>query len=382
MRYLLFAFGIVLMIGCFAAHKTAGKTSAGDIKEIHFINEYILPNDMQFKNTTVGGLSGIDYDAKRDVYYMISDDPSSKGPTRYFTAKIPIREKGIDSVQIVDVTALLNPQRQPYADITKDRLHSADVEAMRYDPSRDELVWSSEGQRVIKDGTRELQDPAIVIMDRNGRYKDSFKLPANMHIQADEKGPRHNRVFEGLAFADNDSSVYISLEDAIYEDGNSAGTGDSTTWIRLLKFDRKTKKQVTQFTYQVDAVHYASVPAGASKINGVSDILYAGNDKFIVIERGYSTGRIASDIRVYLADIKNAEDISAVASLVSQPPQKPVTKKLLLDMNELGRFIDNIEGVTFGPLLPNGHRSLIFVADNNFAPKQKSQFFLFEVLPM
>ncbi len=114
---------------------------------------------------------------------MISDDPSSKGPTRYYTAKIPISDKGIDSVQIVDVTALLNPQGQPYADITRDRIHSADVEAMRHDPKRDEMIWSSEGQRFIRDGKEELEDPQIVIMEKNGHYKDSFALPPNMHIQ-------------------------------------------------------------------------------------------------------------------------------------------------------------------------------------------------------
>ncbi|MGZ8523896.1 MAG: esterase-like activity of phytase family protein, partial [Chitinophagaceae bacterium] len=119
----------------------------------------------------------------------------------------------------------------------------------------------------------------------------------------------------------------------------------------------------------------------AFKINGVSDILYAGNNKFIVIERGYSAGRLPSDIRVYSADISDAGDISGIASLATQPVQKSVTKKLLLDMNTLDVFIDNIEGVTFGPVLPNGRRSLVLVADNNFAARQKSQFLLFEILP-
>ena len=43
--------------------------------------------------------------------------------------------------------------------------------------------------------------------------------------------------------------------------------------------------------------------------------------------------------------------------------------------------IYNIEGVTFGPILANGHRSLIFVTDNNFNTKEKTQFLLFEVIP-
>ena len=330
MRHLLFAFGIVLMTGCLAAHKTAGKKSADDIKKMHFISGYILPNGMQFKNTIVGGLSGIDYDAKRDVYYMISDDPSSKGPARYFTAKIPISEKGIDSVQIVDVTVLLNPQGQPYPDITKDRIHSADLEAMRYDPVRDILIRSTEGQRVIKDNKQELQNPDIVIMDRNGQYRDSFVLPDNMHIKAIEKGPRHNSVFEGLDFTNNYRYLYVSVEEALYEDGLKAGTGDSTSWVRFLKFDMETKKQVAQYAYMIGSIPYPANPPGAFKVNGVTDILYAGNDKFLVIERAFSTGRIPSDIRIYLADAAGAQDIAAVSSLKTDPPVKPVTKKLLL----------------------------------------------------
>jgi hypothetical protein len=379
MRHLLFAFVTVLLTGCSPARK-AGTTFPDDIKEIRFISEYILPGGMQFKNTVLGGLSGIDYDAKRNLYYMISDDPSSKGPARYYTAKMTISEKGIDSVEIIDVTPLLNPQGELYADITKDRLHSADVEAMRYDTKRDELIWSSEGQRFIRDGKQELQNPQIVIMERNGRNKDSFALPANMHIQVIEKGPRHNSVFEGISFDENHSHVYVSVEEPLYGDGPRAGAGDSAAWIRILKFNRQLKMAVAEYAYQVDPVPYPANPPGSFKINGVSDILYLGNEKFIVIERGYSTGRIPSDIRVYLADAKGAEDISAI-SLQSHPVKKPIAKKLLLDMNSLNRFIDNIEGVTFGPVLSNGHRSLVFVADDNFAKTQKAQFLLFEVFP-
>ena len=59
---------------------------------------------------------------------------------------------------------------------------------------------------------------------------------------------------------------------------------------------------------------------------------------------------------------------------------KAAGKKLLLNMDDLGIYIDNIEGVTFGPLLPNGHKTLLFIADNNFSPFEKSQVLLFEIL--
>ncbi|HWH64308.1 MAG TPA: esterase-like activity of phytase family protein, partial [Ginsengibacter sp.] len=58
---------------------------------------------------------------------------------------------------------------------------------------------------------------------------------------------------------------------------------------------------------------------------------------------------------------------------------KTATKKLLLNMDNLGIYIDNIEGVTFGPILPDGKRSLLFVSDNNFDFLQKTQFLLFEI---
>jgi hypothetical protein len=381
MRYWLLSFLVVAMIGCSPGHKIAGKTTTGNIKEIRFVSEYILPGNIDYRNTIVGGLSGIDYDVKKDVYYMICDDPSTKGPARFYTAKIPISQNGIDSVKIVDVNALLNPAGTTYADITKDRIHSADVEAMRYDPSRDEMIWTSEGQRFMRPGIQDLENPAIVIMSPVGNYKDSFALPANMRISSEEKGPRHNSVFEGVAFDENYSHVFVSVEDALYDDGPRAGTGpDSTAWIRILKFNRNTKEQVAQYAYQIDPVPYPANPPGAFKVNGVSDILYVGNNKFIVVERAWSTGRVPSDIRIYIADATKADDISSIASIRSQPLHRSMKKTLLLDFNTIGRFVDNIEGVTFGPVLPNGHRSLIFVSDDNFDKRQKTQFLLFEIL--
>ena len=370
---------LFFIYGCSSSKKLNRESSFG-ISGLRYINEYIVPDGMKFKQTTVGGLSGIDYDKARDVYYMICDDPSAQSPARFYTAKLLISEKGIDSVAFVDVTTILDAKGKPYPDITKDLIHSADLEAMRYDPIKNIFIRSSEGQRRITQ--QQLQDADIVLMDKNGQWKDSFVLPANMHMQSIEKGPRHNSVFEGLDFADDYKNLYVSVEEALYEDALKAGTGDSTSWVRFLKFDMTTKKQVAQYAYQIGSIPYPANPPGAFEINGVSDILYLGNEKFIVIERAYSTGRIPTDIKIYLANAAGAEDISSIASLKMQPAKKYITKKLLLDMNkELNQDVFNVEGVSFGPNLSNGHRSLIFVTDNNFNTKEKTQFFLFEVLP-
>jgi hypothetical protein len=116
-------------------------------------------------------------------------------------------------------------------------------------------------------------------------------------------------------------------------------------------------------------------------MNGVSEIPSLGNKMLLVIERSYSTGHSGCTIRVFLAEVSSASDIKMVTSLNEHRPFKPIQKKLPLNMESLGIYIDNIEGVTFGPDLPYGHKSLIFVCDNNFDETQKTQLLLFEVIP-
>jgi hypothetical protein len=370
---------LLLLLSACSSSKIA-KQKAQSISSIKYVGQYELPHNMNFNGTVVGGLSGIDYDKANDLYYMICDDPSVFSPARYYTVRIACSNKGIDSVTFVNVTSLLAPNGLPYPDITKDRIHSADLECLRLNKTNNTMYYATEGQRhLMADGNLEIQQPTIVIMDKEGRYKDSFELPANMHFTTIEKGPRHNSVFEGLDFTEHNKHILVSVEEPLYEDGARAGLKDTTAWIRLIKFDTKTKKQVAQYAYQIDPVPFPPTPANAFRINGVSDIMYLGNDKLLVIERAYSKGRKPSDIKLYLADMKDAENIANNTGLVQHPVTKPITKKLLLDFNALGLFVDNIEGVTFGPKLPNGKQSLVLVADNNFDKTQITQFWLFEV---
>ena len=58
---------------------------------------------------------------------------------------------------------------------------------------------------------------------------------------------------------------------------------------------------------------------------------------------------------------------------------QPVEKTLLLNLDVLGIPLDNVEGMTFGPKLPDGRRSLVLVSDNNFSPAAFTQFLLFAV---
>jgi len=340
--------------------------------QLHLIGQYFIPLKKQFKGTTVGGLSGIDYDAKKDIYYLVSDDGSKINPARFYTAKIKLSNKGIDSVEFVSVTTLLQSDDSVYS------YSSIDPEAVRYYPKKHQLFISSEGEKIVnKEGTI-LHQTSINIYKLNGELQDSFSLPANMHMQAIEQGPRSNGSFEGLSFTNDYKTIYVNVEEPLYEDGPKASGGDSSAWTRILEFDVASRKQVAQYAYLVDPVAYPASPAGAFKINGVSEILWVGKNELLVMERSFSTGRLGCVIKIYLANLSGATNVSSIHSLKGAS-FRPVSKKLLLNMETLGMPVYNIEGVTFGPKLPNGHQSLLFVADDNFSAVDKTQFLLFEL---
>jgi len=368
---------MIFLISCGTLHRSTQTTA--NVSSLKFLGEYDIPYNLKYNNTTVGGLSGIDYDAKNNRYFMVSDDRSDRNPARFYTATISFTEKGIDTVQIIGVDNMLQRNGTVYPNNKQDPSHTPDPEAIRYNPITKQLVWSSEGERIVKPTSIVLEDPSVNVISTNGNFIDSFSLPPNLVMHSTENGPRQNGVLEGMSFADNYKTLFVNVEEPLFEDGPRADVTDNHTYIRILKFDVAVKKNIAQYAYPLSPVAYPPVPADAFKINGVPDILNLGNNRLLVIERSFSTGRLANTIKVFEADLSKANDISNV-TLKGNDNFTPASKKLLLNMDDLGIYIDNIEGVTFGPRLPNGHKTLLFIADNNFAVVEKSQVLLFEVM--
>ncbi|RYY69295.1 MAG: esterase-like activity of phytase family protein, partial [Chitinophagaceae bacterium] len=182
-------------------------------------------------------------------------------------------------------------------------------------------------------------------------------------------------------FADNYKAYYVSMESPLYEDGPVAMFNYKGAPIRVTKFDTRTHKPLAQYAYLLDALAYEQKPSTGFFINGVDEIMAIGNDQFLFIERSFSVGYTQNTIKIFLVDIKDATNVATLSALHLNKNYRPVSKKLLLNLDELNRSIDNIEGMTLGPLLPNGNRSLILIADNNFQLLQKSQVLLFEIIP-
>lgn len=380
-KYLLFlSIPMLLFISsCSTSRKTT--TAANGFGQLKFIGQYIVPHNLPYKGTITGGLSGIDYDATTGNYYLISDDRSALNPARFYTAKLYFSNKSFDSVQFTAVTTLLQPNGNAYPDSKTNAALTPDPEALRYNAKKNCLVWSSEGERIVNEKDTILTNPGVYEITTTGQYIDSFALPTQFRMQATDNGPRRNGVFEGLGFTPGYRYMYVSLEEPRYEDGPRADVRDTTAWTRLIKYDNNTRQPIAQYAYKLEPVAFPASPANAFKVNGISDIMVLSDHKMLTIERSFSTGVKDCTIKVFVTDVSGATDINAANSLQTDTHFKPATKKLLLDFVSLGKYIDNIEGVTFGPVLPNGHQSLVFVADNNFSAAEESQFFVFEIIP-
>jgi hypothetical protein len=113
----------------------------GDNGRLKFLGEHSFPSGLTFQGTTVGGLSGLTYDAQRNVYYAVSDDRGELQPARFYSLEIDIGPSGIQDVRIVGVTTLDSDAAS--AGIQSFESGAIDAEDIGLTPDR-ELIISSE----------------------------------------------------------------------------------------------------------------------------------------------------------------------------------------------------------------------------------------------
>lgn len=348
--------------------------------QLQFKGQYIVPHNKSFRNTIIGGLSGIDYDSKENVFYVICDDRSAINPARFYKARLHFSAKGIDSVEFLDVHTLLQKNGTPFPASTVDPALTPDPESIRLIAAKNQFIWASEGERMIDKKDTVLVNPAITLMDSNGRTLEQWPVPNALAMTTSDFGSRRNGALEALAFTNDGKELYAAMEEPLYQDSHRANTTPGDYWVRFLKYNATTRQVMSQFVYPLESVAFQAVPPTAFKINGISEILAWDHDRLLVIERSFSTGRLACTVKLFLADVRGASDVNAVTSLKEHRPAQLMKKELVLNLDDLGIYIDNVEGITWGPDFPNGHRSLILVADNNFLAVEKTQFFVFEVM--
>ncbi|MEA5567754.1 esterase-like activity of phytase family protein [Anabaena sp. UHCC 0399] len=345
------------------------ETGAVEISSIEFIGEATLPKGLSFQKTEVGGLSGITYDAKTDLYYAISDDRGQKAPARFYTFKIELNKGYLQNGGVipVGVTTLLNDNNQPFP------ANATDTEGIAV--TRDETVLiSSEGDvnRLIAPFIKEFNLAS-------GQVIQTLPIPQKFLPNKNGKqGIRNNLAFESLTITPDNQSLFTATENALIQDGVIAEPNIGTS-CRILQYNLNNNQPEKEFFYQTEPVTSFFNPTGKFA-SGLTDLLALDNQgHFLSVERSF-TG-LGFTVFLFQFSLAAANNINNIDSLlaVNTTKIKPVQKKLLLDLRTLDVALDNIEGLTLGPQLPNKQRLLILVSDNNFNTIQRTQFLAFQL---
>ncbi|EQA1699142.1 esterase-like activity of phytase family protein [Enterobacter bugandensis] len=342
---------------------------------LKFLNEYELPTTTIYQDVQFGGLSGIVRNEHNDLYYAISDARNTKaeGQSRFYTLKIAASESGIDKIDIVGMTELVDSKGISFKE------QEVDGEGIALSPDAKSLLWVSElGSPLRKSGF-------------DGQLQADFanKIPEYYNGGGDLKNAQHGLrsglSFEGISVSPGGNYLFIAAESALKQDGEISTTTQSTP-VRIMKYTLSENgdvgELVGEFVYNVDPI--PQVTRFGVSDNGLTEVLALSDDKLLVVER---SGRNASEgfndfdfsIKSYIADLSNATNIIGKSSLSDVDNKKtfqPVAKKLLIDFDDYTSAPDCIEGVTFGPQI-KGMKSLIFVSDNNFQPYQTNKFYMF-----
>lgn len=352
-----------------ASPRTIGDQERVIVRDVDLIGQAFISAGAQLQGTEVGGLSGITYDPNRNVYYVVSDDRGERGPARFYTLSIDLAGNDLQAgdITLLGVTSLRDETDQPFAS------GHIDAEGISY-AGDDRLYVASEG---VASANPPIA-PFVKAFDLDGQQIESFPIPAKFLPDGVLRGVRNNLAFESLALRPGGDTLFTATENALAQDGPPAGIGQSSH-PRILAFDLAAGQAAGEWLYVTEPLVATPTPPDGEAINGLVELLALDqNGSLLALERSYVQGTGFS-VRLYLARTQGALEVQSLDTLVGTGGfpleiEPPVVKELLLDLRDLGLFIDNIEGMTFGPLLSDGRQSLILVSDNNFSPFLGSRF--------
>jgi hypothetical protein len=205
----------------------------------------------------------------------------------------------------------------------------ADLEGVAWSASRGTVLVSDEVGAAIRE-----YDPIT------GSGVGSVAVPAVF------ANARNNLSLESLTLAPDESALWTANEAALTVDGTTASPS-AGTWVRLQRFDASLNADL-QLAYQSEPF------AG---ILGVVDLLALPGGGLLSLERTLGVPGFGASL--FAIDASSASDVSAVADL-SAGGFQPVQKQLLWSAVT---GPENFEGITLGPTLAGGERSLLLVSD-------------------
>ena len=337
---------------------------------VEFIDEYQIPKT-EFAQTPVGGLSAITYDRNTGNFYILSDDRSQNAPARFYTFALKIQPEGFQAVEIQDVTFLKNANNESFPP------GSLDPEGLALSP-RNTLFLSSEGIP-----SQEI-NPFIAEFDlETGQQVKNLRIPQRYLLNTPEeqenvpRGVQENLGFEALTLGivsvapQDPFRLFVAPEGALIQEQ------DAENRLRLLHYlinPIGPPVLLSENLYLLD-----SAPEGTIS-NGLTELIALDREGFLLsLERTFGlAGAGAKLFQIATGDATDTLQYPLLNGDISDI--KPLRKKLLLDLRDLGIPLDNLEGMTLGPRLPDGSSTLLLISDDNFSDNQVTQLLLFKLI--
>lgn len=331
-----------------------------------------------------GGISALEH-LTGDEYLALPDRGPLDGAVpfacRVQRLKIQVRPDAMPSVtaEILVTTKLTDEDGRQFvgAKAAFDRIHPE--RSLRFDP---EGIRAQGPRWFVSDE----YGPHLREFDLSGKLVRRFQLPSRLSIARPNEDPlqenadnvsgrQANGGLEGLAITPDGERLFAMMQRPLLQDSVPGENGKRRGRFNRLIEINIASGATREFVYPL-----------SDSGNGVSEILAVNAHEFLVIERDSKEGLEAKAKQIFRIDIRDATEVSRVESLpVDELPTeiRPVPKRLFLDLLDPRHGLagekspEKVEGLAFGPPLPDGRRLLLIAVDNDFRADRPVLFHAF-----
>ena len=369
---------LILILFCISCAATSEKQSELPLR---FIAAVEIPTNAKQDSVPIGGLSSADYDPETNVLTAISDNTGTNGGPRlhHFDLAVTSNSLNVTSKAVTFITDANGNKLYPEFII--------DAEAHAVLASGDYII-ASEG--IDFQGYFSL--PALLEFDSKGKLLGEWPIPKKYFpkgMKLADYGVRNNDAFESLAITPDKRTMYMGNEKAMYQDGDIPGLNNESP-VRILEYNTSVKVDLpmAEFAYHISPLGKVNDSDDTTGFRSLSDFMVLEKGKLITIEKTFFTGPVRKNsVQLYMAQITPATTNIAGYESLSGMTYTPVSKQLWIDLDQFEGTenfpnLDNVEGITFGPNLPNGNKTLIILTDNNFTERQRTLIYAFEVVSL
>jgi hypothetical protein len=312
-----------------------------------------IPFGLVIDGLDVGGLSAIV--PRGDGSYLALVDNQGVTDARLFVLNFLVNERGV------------SPRPgQTARQVPRGVVRLSDFNGLELDAEG--LARLPSGNLLVSSET----EPAIREFSPGGALVRALPVPRVFRAVSREgegRGVRHNEGFESLALGADGRTLWTANERPLRQDAPGGDLARPAP-VRLLRFGVSEDRYLPgpQYVYEVEPVERTST---GFSTRGLVDLLALPEGDLLALEREYVEGS-GMEVQLFRVSLAGATDVSGFAALAGES-YTPVRKTLLFDFATTGFFPDNFEGMAFGPVLPDGSRTVLLVSDNNFSPLQATQ---------